>query len=84
MNEAITESESLMRGGIIENNSEDNLKNPGALSGIIAKTLLYGKERESAVDLKIGKVKKALSDFARQLKNGKNWKANNINKRRKK
>ena len=41
----------------------------------IANTLIYGGGRKSAVDLEIGEIKKALIEFANQVKNGKNWKA---------
>ena len=74
MEEDITESESLMRGHHVENNSEDNLKISGSSSGGIAETFLRGEERKSAVDLEIEKMKKAIIDFARQVKNGENWK----------
>ena len=58
-----------MGGRRIGANSPSNLKISGSLSGRIAKTLIYGKERKSAADLEIEKIKKALSDFARQVKN---------------
>ena len=63
-----------MRRGRISNNSADNSKISGSASGRIADTLLYGKERKSAVDLEIWKIKEALIDFATQMKNGEKWK----------
>ena len=47
-------------------NSPDKLKIPGRLAGRITKTLIYGKGRKSETDLKIDKIKKALSDFTKQ------------------
>ena len=67
MGGSVTELESLMRGHQIEYNSADNLKISGSLSVRIARTLIYGKERKSAVDLEIGEIKKALSGFSRKL-----------------
>ena len=66
MGESITESKSLMGGHQIGNNSLGNSEISGSLSGRIAKTLIYGKERKSAAGLEIGKIKKALSDFPRK------------------
>ena len=70
--EAITELKSLMRWHRVENNSARNSEISGSLSGRIAETSIYGKERKSDVDLELGKIKKAISDFARKAKNGKN------------
>ena len=42
--------------------------------------LIYGKKRKSDADLEIGRIKKAISDFAEQLTRGKRWKGNNIKK----
>ena len=72
-----------MRGRKIGNNSPGNLKNSGSMADRIANTLIYGGGRKSAVDLEIGEIKKALSDFAKQVKN-KNGQKSNIWKRRKK
>ena len=69
--EAITDLESLMCGHHIARNSEDNSKISGSLSGRNVETLLYRKERKSAVDLKIGRAQKAIRDFPRQVKNEK-------------
>ena len=80
--EVITELKALMRGQRIGRNSLDNLKIPGSASGRIVKTSIYGKERKSAVYLKIGKAEKSLIDFAKQAQNVKNWRENNIAKRR--
>ena len=71
--EEITELESLMRGKHNGTNSSGNLKIAGSVAGGIAKTLIYGKERKSAVDMEIGEIKKSISDFARKVKNGENW-----------
>ena len=61
-------------------NSAENPKIPGALSDRIAKTLIYGTQRKSDTDLKTGGIKKALSDFANQLRSGEQRKGNNIKK----
>ena len=42
----------------------------------------YG-ERESAVDLAIGEIKKSLRDFPKQVKNGKNWKEKKYREKKK-
>ena len=70
----ITEFKSLMRGYRIGRNSPGNLKISGPLAGSIVETLIYGEERKSAADLRIGRIKPALSDFANQLKSEKHWK----------
>ena len=62
-----------MRGRKIGNNSPGNLKNSGSMADRIANTLIYGGGRKSAVDLEIGEIKKALSDFAKKVKNGQKW-----------
>ena len=72
--DAITEVELLMRGHHIGSNSPDGLKMPGSMDDRIAETLIYGKGRKSEADLKIGEIKKALIDPAKQSVN-KNWKA---------
>ena len=63
-----------MRGKHIENNSAYSLKISDSSSVGIAETLPYGKERKAACDLQIETVSTALSDCARQVKNGQNWK----------
>ena len=62
-----------MGGKRISNNSEGNSKISGALSGGIVETLLYGKEKKSAIGSEIGKIKGALSDFPQKVKNEKKW-----------
>ena len=71
--DSIKKLESLMRGHHIENNSADNSKIAGSSSGETAKTSLYGKGKQSGIDLKTKKIKKALNDFPKQVKNEKNW-----------
>ena len=44
----------------------------GSLADSVAKTLIYGKQRKSATDLEIGKIKKALRDIAKQLRSESN------------
>ena len=65
--------ESLTRGNHIGNDSSRNPEISGSLSGRIVKTLIYGEERKSDVDLEVGEIKKAISYFANHVKNGKNW-----------
>ena len=62
--EEITELKSLMRGHQIGGNSPGNLRISGSLMGRIATTLNYG-ERKALVDLEIGEITKAISDFAK-------------------
>ena len=81
--ESQTELKSLMRGHHIDCNSSGNLKIPGSSADRIAETLIYGKERKSAIDWKIGKVKRDLSDFPNQVKNGKNWKEKRYREKKK-
>ena len=64
----ILESESLIRGHRMGRNSAENPKITGPLVDRIAKTLIYGNRRKSETDLRIGEIKKALSDFAKQAK----------------
>ena len=73
-----------MSGKHIENNSDGNSKIPGSLSGRIAKTLIYGKAKQSAIDSEIGKMKEALSDLVQKVKTGKNWIEKKRQARRKK
>ena len=54
--------------------SADNAEISGSLSDRIATTLIYGEEKKSDADSEIGKIKKALTDFANQVKMKKNWK----------
>ena len=55
MKDAVTELKSLIRGHRVESNSVDNSEISGSLSGIIAKTLIYGKGKKHDTDLEIGK-----------------------------
>jgi len=66
MGEAIVELGSLIHGQRMGSNSPDKPKISGSWDGRITKTLIYGKERKSETDSEIGKIKKALSDFAKQ------------------
>ena len=66
--DAITELKSLIIGHRIGSNSADNAEIPGALSDRTAEALSYGKAKKSGADLKIGKIKKAIIDFANQAK----------------
>ena len=70
MKEAIAESKSLTHGHRMGSNSPGNSEISGSLVGRITKkrTLVYGKRRTSETDLKIEMIKKALSDFAKQVK----------------
>ena len=45
----------------------------GSLPARIAKTLIYGKQRKSGTDLRIEKIKKALCDFANQVRSAQQW-----------
>ena len=81
--EAIVELKSLTRWHQVGGNSAYTSEISGSFSGRIAETSLYGKERESAFDLEIGKIKQALSDFPRQVKNAKNWKAKQYKEKKK-
>ena len=49
-------------------NSAGNSEIAGSLVDRITKTSTYGKQRKSETDLKIEKIRKALSDFAKQVK----------------
>ena len=84
MQESISELKSLMRGQRIEQNSSNIMKLSGNLGERITKTLLYGKKGKSPIDLKVGKIKKALLDFAKQVKDEKNWKYKQYQEKRKK
>ena len=55
----------------------------GSLSDIIAKTSIYGKQGKSDIDLRIGGVKKALSDIAEQAKIRNQWKEKKYKESRK-
>ena len=66
--EAILESESLIHGHRMGGNSAGNQKMSGSLSDRITKTLIYGKQGKSDIDLRIGRMEKALSDFAKHAK----------------
>ena len=70
MKEAITELKASMRGHHIGTNSSGNSEISGSLHGRLAKTLIYGKARKSAAGLEVGKIKKSLSDFPREVKSG--------------
>ena len=50
----------------------------------VTKTLIYGTQGKSDIDLWIGRVKTALSDFAKQVKSKNQWKEGNIKKEEKK
>ena len=66
--EAIAELKSLIHGHRMGRNSPGKSKIPGPLAGRITKTMIYGKERKSELDLGIREIKKALSDFAKQVR----------------
>ena len=72
--ESISELKTLMRGQRIDRNSSNLMKLSGNLGERITKTLLYGKKGKSPIDLKVGKIKRALLDFAKLVKDEKNWK----------
>ena len=84
MQEAISELKTLIHGHRIGQNSSDLMKLSGNLGERITKTLLYGKKGKSPVDLKVEKIKRALKDFAKQVKDEKNWKNKQYQERRKK
>ena len=67
--EAIVELESLIQGHHMGSNSPGKSELSGSLSDRITKTMIYGKERNSETDLKSGKIKKDVSDFAKQVRN---------------
>ena len=66
--DAISESESLIRGKRMGRNSAGNPKIPGSLTDRITKTLIYGKQGKSDTDLRIRGAKKALGDFTKQVR----------------
>ena len=66
----ISESKSLIRGQRMGSNSADNSEISGSLGDRISKTPIHGNQRKSDADLKIGKIKKALGDFANRLRSG--------------
>ena len=68
MEDAILELKSLIRGQRMGSNPADRPEITGSLAGRIAKTLIYGNRRKSDTGLGIGKIKKALTDFAKQSK----------------
>ena len=84
LKDAILELESLIRGHRMGRNSADNPKITGPLADRIAKTSIYGNRRKSDTDLKIGEIKKAISDFAKHLKSGGTLEGNNIKEEGKK
>ena len=53
--EAIAELKSLIHGQRINNNAPGKTKISGSLSGSVTKTLIFGKDRKSETDLRIGK-----------------------------
>ena len=76
--DAILGLKSLIRGHRVDRNSADNSKIPGSLADDrIAETLIYGKRKHSGADLEIGKIKKALIDFAKTSDNEQQWEENN-------
>ena len=77
--EAITELKSLIQGQRANSNYPNNKGISGSLADRITEMLISGKERKSETDLKIGNIKKALKDFAKQNKN--KDKENNTRKR---
>ena len=84
MQESISELKTLMHGQRIDQNSSNLMKLSGNLGERITKTLLYGKKGKSPIDLKVEKIKRALLDFAKQVKDEKNWKYKQYQERRKK
>ena len=69
-----------MRGHHTDNNSPGNLKISGSSTERIVQTLIHGK-RKLPVDLAVGEIKKALRDFANQVKNGGNWERKEISRK---
>ena len=57
--EAILELESLIHGHRTGSNSAENPKMSGSLADSITKTLIYGKQGKSDIDLRIGWIKEA-------------------------
>ena len=76
--DSITELKSLIRGKRIAINSADSAEISASLADRIAETLIYGEEKKSGADSKIGKIKKAPSDFVNQVKMGRIGKKINI------
>ena len=68
MGEVILELKSLIHWHRMGSNSAENSKMSSALADIITKTLIYGRRRKSDTDLRIGRIKKDLIDFAKQVK----------------
>ena len=66
----ISELKSLISGELMVRNSARNPQISGSLADRIAKTLIYDKRRKPGTDLEIVEIKKALIDFANQLRSG--------------
>ena len=66
--EAIMELKSLIQKRRTNSNSMNKAGATGSLTDRITKLLIYGKETKSETDKKIGKIKKAITDFSKQRK----------------
>ena len=64
-------------------NSVGNSEILGSLAVRISETSIYGKEKISGTDSEIDKIKKALNDYAKQVKMGRTGKRSNIKTERK-
>ena len=80
---AILELQSLIHGQRMGVNSAENPKNVGFLADRITKTLIYGKQGKSDIDLGIVRIKRALSDFAKQVTSKNQWDEKQYKERRK-
>ena len=66
MEESIMELKSLIQSQRVNRNPESKTGAAGSLAGRITKLSIYSKEKKSETDLKIGKIRKAMTDFTRQ------------------
>ena len=68
MKEAVLDLKPLIHGHRTGSNSAVNPKMSGSLADRITKMSIYGKQGKSDIDLRIVRIRKALSDFAKQVK----------------
>ena len=81
--DAIMELKSLIQKQRINSNSTKKTGTAGSLTDRITKLLIYGKEKKSETDQKIDKIKKTITDFAKQRKGKKQEKPKQYKNKRK-
>ena len=74
---------SLIQKQRINSNSVNKTGIAGSLTDRITKLLIYGKEKKSETDQKIDKIKKTITDFAKQRKEQKQEKLRQYKNKRK-